>query len=405
MLRKISFVMIIVIVVTSLFAGTAYAEDDIKVYVNGKRVVFDVEPTMIRDRVMVPVRAIFEALDADVEWNEGSQSISVETDELSAYMSIGYNYIEGPKRVYCDVPPLIMNDRTLIPVRAISEAFFYKVEWDDATQSVYISENENDDSYNYTIASKDDYIDYVIANGTKERTYYYVSEYSDTQDYTVSMFYYPNNADNAALGCYADYGSDTYNILLYIDDNKSRMNFVGEMLSRNGNSVLEYYFEGTINPSKFNMYYIPNITKYSLTLDGESTENTHPQVYNNGIEIVEELSSIFIDSALRDAATKFNMNLKKFGFDIIYDTQKSYDDGNDNLGYSEQELNYKKFQNEIAVLKEWGENKLSEIHREAERMYGNNETEKYLYLIEAIDALNYTLKTSEAEIKEKYGIK
>ena len=103
------------------------------------------------------------------------------------------------------------------------------------------------------------------------------------------MFYYPNNADNAALGCYADYGSDTYNILLYIDDNKSRMNFVGEMLSRNGNSVLEYYFEGTINPSKFKMYYIPNITKYSLTLDGESTENTHPQVYNNGIEIVEEL--------------------------------------------------------------------------------------------------------------------
>ena len=73
--RLYSLTLSIVMVLSLLGSVPAYAEDNIAVLINGSEVKFDVAPTLINNRTMVPLRAIFEALGAAVEWNGDTQTV------------------------------------------------------------------------------------------------------------------------------------------------------------------------------------------------------------------------------------------------------------------------------------------------------------------------------------------
>ncbi len=120
-------------------APAAPAEDEIKVFVDGVQVVFDQPPVIIDGRTLVPVRAIFNALGAEVEWIAETRTVVSKKDGSVVEMTIGENvfYVDGVAKVL-DVPAQIINDRTLVPVRAISEAYFCDVEWSGAARTVYI---------------------------------------------------------------------------------------------------------------------------------------------------------------------------------------------------------------------------------------------------------------------------
>ena len=64
-------------------------KEEIKVIVNDEPVVFDVAPTIINDRTMVPLRAIFEALGADVDWDDATKTITAVKDGTTIKMQIG----------------------------------------------------------------------------------------------------------------------------------------------------------------------------------------------------------------------------------------------------------------------------------------------------------------------------
>lgn len=136
----------IVLSVVMLFSLTTFAlaEEDISVYVNARRVEFDVNPIIVEDRTLVPLRAIFEALGASVEWDNDTRSVTSEKSGTSVTLAIGSNvmYVNGMEKTL-DVPAQIVSDRTLVPVRAISEAFDCPVEWDNATRSVLIYTSTN----------------------------------------------------------------------------------------------------------------------------------------------------------------------------------------------------------------------------------------------------------------------
>lgn len=105
-------------------------DGEIKVLIDGKMLEFDVQPTIINDRTMVPVRKIFESLGAAVYWYDDTQTIISRKNDVNIEMIIDNHLmsIDG-KVIYLDVPPTIIGERTLVPVRAISEAFGYKVDW------------------------------------------------------------------------------------------------------------------------------------------------------------------------------------------------------------------------------------------------------------------------------------
>ncbi len=109
----------------------------VSVVLNGNMIEFD-QPPFIKDgRTLVPLRAIFEALGATVNWEPATQTITATKSETVVTLTIGSDkmYVNGEEKVL-DVPACIINNRTVVPVRAISESFDCNVSWDSNTQTV-----------------------------------------------------------------------------------------------------------------------------------------------------------------------------------------------------------------------------------------------------------------------------
>lgn len=118
---------------------SGYIGDGIKVFVNNDIVDFDVQPMLINDRTMVPMRAIFEALGASVSWNDATQTAKGVLDGIEVEITIGESCIvKNGEKISLDSPAVIVSDRTLVPVRAVAESFDCTVSWYDKTQTVEI---------------------------------------------------------------------------------------------------------------------------------------------------------------------------------------------------------------------------------------------------------------------------
>ena len=125
-------------------ATAASAADGISVVINDKPVEFgDVAPQIIESRTMVPLRAIFEALNATVEWDDATKTVKSTKGDTTISLTIGENKLtKNGEDKELDVPAQIIESRTLVPVRAISEAFDCKVDWEDSTKTVKITYEE-----------------------------------------------------------------------------------------------------------------------------------------------------------------------------------------------------------------------------------------------------------------------
>ena len=111
-----------------------------KVEVNGQSVKTDVPPVILNDRVLIPARAIFEALGAQIGWDDTTRTVTAETNGKSVLMQIDNPQINVNRVVKTlDVPPQLLMKRTLVPARAASESFGAQVEWDETRQAVVIS--------------------------------------------------------------------------------------------------------------------------------------------------------------------------------------------------------------------------------------------------------------------------
>ncbi len=156
----ISFFMIIMLVIiSSLNAGASESELPVTVFVDGEQIVFDVEPVIEDGRTLVPMRYIFEALGAEVDWiTETSTAVAIKGD-IRIEITVGKNeIIKNGSSIVLDVPAKITDGRTLVPVRAVSEGMEADVEWDGELRRVIItSKNDLKSEYNITELSPDDF--------------------------------------------------------------------------------------------------------------------------------------------------------------------------------------------------------------------------------------------------------
>ncbi|MEW5761903.1 MAG: stalk domain-containing protein [Bacillota bacterium] len=109
------------------------------VLVDGLPVAFDVPPVILNDRMLVPFRAIAEALNIQVAWDGATRTVSATDGTTSVRLQIGNRIAyrnENP--IVLDVPPQIVNGRTLIPLRFFGEAFNCGVEWDETLKGAVI---------------------------------------------------------------------------------------------------------------------------------------------------------------------------------------------------------------------------------------------------------------------------
>ncbi len=110
------------------------------VILNGSQLQFEVEPRIENGRTLVPLRAIFEAMGANVEWNDSTRTVTARTSNTTVVLPIGSTSPTVNGQVWpLDVPAKIVNDRTLAPLRFVGEAFGGKVDWNEQTRVINIS--------------------------------------------------------------------------------------------------------------------------------------------------------------------------------------------------------------------------------------------------------------------------
>lgn len=127
-------ILTILLLTVTLTPGPAAAreqQEPIPVLVDGLPVTMDTPPVIRDNRTMVPFRALAEALGVNVIWDGATQTVHASNDRVSVRLQIGSNtaYRNGTP-VALDAPPLVTGGRTLIPLRFFSEAFNCKVVWD-----------------------------------------------------------------------------------------------------------------------------------------------------------------------------------------------------------------------------------------------------------------------------------
>lgn len=116
-------------------------KDIINIVINNQIIEFDQAPIIEDSRTLVPVRAIFEALGATVEWDNKNKTVTANNGVTRVSLKINSQYmnVNGRDKIL-DVPAKIINNRTLVPVRAISEALGCRVEWNSNPQAVIITQ-------------------------------------------------------------------------------------------------------------------------------------------------------------------------------------------------------------------------------------------------------------------------
>jgi len=112
----------------------------VKIRLNGEILAFnDQQPIVIDDRILVPARGVFEKMGMDVSWDEQNQQVTIKKGKLEISIVIDEKVLTvGNKKIMMDVPAKLLNGRTMIPLRAVSEATMAKVEWNEAENTAII---------------------------------------------------------------------------------------------------------------------------------------------------------------------------------------------------------------------------------------------------------------------------
>lgn len=286
MKKIISLVLTIALTISSMICVNA-ADEGIKVYLEGNKINFDVQPQTINGRTMVPIRAIFEAMGANVTWDDATQSAISTKNNTTVKMTLNSTteYING---VACkmDVTPVIIDGRTLAPARYVAEAFGYTVNWDEASQSVMIVSNSN------TLVF-DELKNIIISKGSFKNGYYGLVAFIDESG-MYSMYYRPAE-DSIHLYLGSEIDENWFTMLIIIERyKKPGFLYTNEFSSGNKYEVFAEY-------PQFNKTY-------------SETENTFPDYLHDATE-----KSINADLKFIDICTKNVANISLSDFGIYYE--------------------------------------------------------------------------------------
>lgn len=130
-------------------AGVVMAEETeektVMVKVDGVTLTIEDQQPIIENNItLVPLRAIFEALDAEVNWDGETRTVTASKDKNTIELKIGEEtYKVNGEEKELDVPAQIKNDRTLVSMRVVSESLGCTVDWNEKNYEVIVSTPEH----------------------------------------------------------------------------------------------------------------------------------------------------------------------------------------------------------------------------------------------------------------------
>lgn len=280
-------------ILVTLFGINAYAADKIEIYIDGELLECEAEPVNINERVLVPVRAIFEALDSEVSWDGVGRTVWSLKDGAficlpvdNEIMSTGIYNSNGEgvwvDQIYLDTPAQIINDYTYVPIRAVAEALSTNVSWDGENDRVVIDSRSDVDGSIYYASDSDYQRLYAVGKNGDDR-----KKISDKSVHSLEMYgdyvYYLSKDENFLYKANAESGveclinkavnklavSDGWIYYQETDGKKSgvlyRMNTESKEVSKLTDTSVQY-------PQMYKDYIYFNIPNdnnmYGITLDG-----------------------------------------------------------------------------------------------------------------------------------------
>ncbi len=133
-------ILTLVLVLAVLLGGAPAQAADIKLVINGQPVQSDVPPIIVDSRTLVPVRVVSENLGALVSYDHETRTVSVDMGGTSIQLRLGSREaVVNGRVVLLDVPAQIIGSRTMVPLRFIGESLGAQVGWDQATRTVTVN--------------------------------------------------------------------------------------------------------------------------------------------------------------------------------------------------------------------------------------------------------------------------
>ncbi|WP_339267133.1 copper amine oxidase N-terminal domain-containing protein [Paenibacillus sp. FSL R5-0470] len=235
-------ILVVLVAIPMMFQSSVKAATPISIIIDGVRLSTDQAPVMVNGRTMVPLRAIFEAFNATIKWNQKAQTVTATKDDTTIMLKIGSKTATiNNKAVTLDVPGLNLKGRTMVPTRFVSEALGHEVGWNPKTQVVTITTSASNVGNAGPVSN-------VIAQD--------VSDFGDGRDLQVSF----TRAANESL-------VDHYRVLIVKSGNILNLSSAQTITSYNYSTVLP---TGT-NPSV-------KLTSGTRTIDGDSIKNNQAYV-------------------------------------------------------------------------------------------------------------------------------
>ncbi len=127
-----------------------------KMSVNGEEISIDEEgtvPVIVNERTLVPIRAIIEHMGGKVNWSDETRTVKLDYDKDRIELVIDNTtaFYNGEDYVL-DTAPTIINERTMLPIRFIAESFGFEVAWDGGSQTVTITSSKSQQNENILVA-------------------------------------------------------------------------------------------------------------------------------------------------------------------------------------------------------------------------------------------------------------
>lgn len=228
---RLLLLIVAIVILGSGMVFCAEGGDKVSLQLDGKAIETDVAPIIEKDRTLIPYRALLEAMGADVSWDDkermatavlGSQKVQVTIDS-----TVGF--VNGIKKSM-DVPPRIINSRTMIPVRFVMENLKCNVDWDSTTRTVLIKSPQEVKLTEITSITleetKNSYRIKASANNIIDGTRTFAYEKPERYGIDIKNAVYRGgigkiNADNMVLGAvrFSQFNDETVRIVADLNDN------------------------------------------------------------------------------------------------------------------------------------------------------------------------------------------
>ena len=139
----------ILAMILTMFNGCnteATGMEPIRLVVDGKDITHLTEPIIENGRTLVPIRFVTEEIGGQVSWDNATRTVKAWKGERSLRMIIGSRVVElgnGEDAVVSDVSPRIIEGRTFVPLRLISNGLGIDVSWDNSTRTVLVDSGKS----------------------------------------------------------------------------------------------------------------------------------------------------------------------------------------------------------------------------------------------------------------------